>query len=117
MSAIYEMAKAALKQSELAGRTRIKMEDLIEQNPDGVYVDGFLKLKSQFGDDYLAFMIKDSDEYFTETTALRQVAEAWLEKYTPEEVNRELQTAPIKFKMTRLKTKQGKTFTKVEVMQ
>ena len=117
MSLLYDMAKLVLKQSELAGKTRIKMEDLIAQNPEGVIVDGFLKMKSQFGEDYYIFLIKDSDEYFTETTALKQLADAWLEEYTPDELNRELHAEPIRFKMTRTKTKQGKTFTKVEVFQ
>lgn len=119
MSKLGDIAKSVTARGALSGKERLAMEELIRKYPEGVTVNGFYKLASQFGEDYFAFTFaEDESKYFSGTTALNEIGLKWLEACeSAESVNRELEDSPLKLVMERVKTKQGKPFTKVTVVE
>jgi len=113
---LYDTAKKITASGGVAGRQRVPMDDLLIAYPKGVTVNGFAKLSSQFGDDYFAFTFDDK-YYFTETTGLRKIADAWMAEASAEEIDAELKIHPLIFVLEKTQTQKGKTFIKVEVQR
>lgn len=120
MSKLSNVAKKILGGGGVTGGLeKIKLDDLIKQYPGGVSVTGF-DIVNYNGGYFPTFTFKENpNQYFSGGKALRELVEGWCEACDGDigEANAQLMAEPVKLKMTKIKTKTGRDFTKVETVE
>lgn len=124
MGKFTDKARDVVKGSPImSGRVAIKTEDLIRKYPKGFtliefdiidYIDAVTgETKS-----YPVFAIaEDSTVYYAGGKSLTDIAMSWCDGCTVEEASAELKAeGGVRVKLESVRTKQGRTFTQVEVL-
>lgn len=102
----------------LKDRTKMPVDVVMEEYPDGVTVDEFDLIRGRTGDPYGVFHIAGTDYYFNGGTIATQIAQDWSDFNDGDTVkgSAELKAeGGIKLKFGKKKTRNGNTVTTVEL--
>lgn len=102
----------------MENRTKISNDELMTKYPEGVTVTGFDWMKGDDGKYPVCVFSENENECFFGGTAMTSICDAWMDGYnSPEECSEALaKEGGVKLKFTKDKTKQNRSFTKVEVV-
>lgn len=115
MNRIQQAARKVLQNSKLAGKDKIALDELIEAEPDGISINA-MEVREFEGNEYYAFgFAEDSGHWFTGGGDLVKLGKAWLDEFNGniDELNQDLEVLPYTVKICKIRTKNGKTYTKV----
>lgn len=115
MSRFSESAKKSLKSSRvMEGRTKVKLDKVMEDYPNGVTVDEFDILHNAKGEEYVVLHIKGTDLYFNGGALALQIATGWVNDFDGDAMTAsdELKgEGGCTFKLGKKPTKNGNTLT------
>lgn len=110
-------AKAVCSTSSITdGRERLKIDELIATYPDGVSINGFSAFEYMGSPIYSYTFNEDSGKFFSGGGDLFKMGQKWAEEYSIDDINESLAINPVKVKIKKVRTKGGKTYTKVDVL-
>lgn len=118
MGKLNELAKKASGVSAITeGKTKLSTEEVIKRYPNGVTI----KAVDMFGtgdDRYAVVNIAEDDKvYFFGGKAINGMVDEWITACgTIDAVNMQLSDEPVKIRLTKGKTKNGRDFTSFEVI-
>ena len=118
MSNLSNIAKSAVGGGGLTrGLNKIKIDTLIANYPDGVSINGLDMIEFE-GSRFPSFtFVEDPTSCFAGGSALMQMADAWLDSVEDiEEVNRQLQHEPVRIKLEKIRTKSGRPYTRITIL-
>ena len=119
MGRFTEMAKSKVSGSFITkGREKIDTPDLIRMYPNGITINGVDFLKYGTGGEFSAFTFEEDDEiFFFGGQILTEIATDWFSGYeSVEDLNNDLTKEPVKVKLSTKKSKNGREYTAVEVL-
>lgn len=121
-SIFWESAIDTVKgHSVLKNRTKISTDDVIEVYPDGVTITGFELLTGRKGEQFPALLIKeDPGVFFNGGTTLTAIVNKWLEHFNGDAAacSKALDlSGGVKVKLSRSATKDGRSWTRVEIVK
>ena len=119
MGRFTEKAKAKVSGSFITnGREKIDTPDLIRMYPKGITINGVDFLKDGKGGEFSAFTFEEDDEkFFFGGQILTDIANDWFDGYeSAEDLSNDLANEPVKVKLSTKKSKNGREYTAVEVL-
>lgn len=102
----------------MSGRTKISMDEVITKYPEGVTIIGFDWMNGDGGRYPVCIFSENENECFFGGKSLTEICEAWYDGYNNcEDCSADLEAeGGVKIKFTRAKTKQGRSFTRCEIV-
>ena len=119
MSKMSDVARKVLGGGGVTGGLeKIKTDELIKTYPEGVAVNGFDLITFNGGQFPVFTFIENPAQCFSGGKALQELVEAWLELCDGDigEANAQLAAEPVVLKLSKVKTKTGRDFTKVQTV-
>ena len=97
------------------GRSKISIDEIIRQYPEGVTVNGFAIFAGKDGRDYAVFTIAEEARYFSGGGDVAKLADDLVARSQGDigAINDYLERKPRKLKIWKTRTQTGKTYTKV----
>lgn len=119
MSRFKDLAKKSVNNNSImAGREKISTDDIIAVYPNGISINSVNMVTYQ-GTTYPVFTFSEDDsKFYSGGKALTKLANDWLEMCNGDigEVNEGISAEPVKVKLSKVKTSNGRVFVKIEVV-
>ena len=97
------------------GREPVKLDEVIRVFPEGISINGMGQLTYHDVPYYVYSFVEDPDKYFSGGGDLVKLGDALMDAYGGDldEINKDLEESPERMKIYKIKTKTGRTYTKV----
>lgn len=114
-----ELAKKATSTSKvMEGRNKVDVNDIIAAYPNGFTVDSIDMANGKDGDFAIVSIKEDNNIFFFGGSVLTQVVRSWVEYCSGDidAVNAGLAEEPVKLKLSHARSKAGRTYVAVTVI-
>ena len=118
---LADIARNSIRNRKNSSKEKIKLDEIIAKYPDGVTINGANLVNSpKFDKNFWIFsFVEDDSKCFSAGGEMARIAEDWLKFYDNNfaALNDDLEKYPLKFKLNKIRTKKGFTYTAAEIIE